>query len=225
MIRQTKEGWWIIDGDSHVGKWVEDSGLLAHDINMLPRILPLIPEGGTVVDVGAYIGDHTIAYLNHVGPTGQVFAFEPQKDAFDCLIMNCPRACCFQVALSDRIGTGNIVLDSDRNYGACRVEAVDGKDAGVVEMMALDAMVLSPSFIKVDVEGHELRVLKGAVKTIARSKPVLLVEINESALNKQGTNGPELLKFIKELGYEWSNVYPRQECSGLQYDALCFPKP
>lgn len=222
MIRQTKEGWWIVDDDSHIGKWVEQSGLLAHDINMLPRILPLIPVGGVVVDVGAYIGDHTLAYLEQVGPTGQVFAFEPQKEPFQALILNCPRACCFQVALSDHIGTGHLVPDSDRNYGACRVEAVDD---GEVEMMALDSLVLSPSFIKADCEGHELHALKGAVKTIERSHPIMLVEINESALNKQGTSGAALLAFIKSLGYSVENVYPRQEIGGDQFDVICLPKP
>lgn len=224
MIRQTKEGWWIIDGDSHVGKWVEESGLLAHDINMLPRVLPLIPVGGVVVDVGAFIGDHTLAYLEQVGPTGQVFAFEPQKEPFECLILNCPKACCFQVALSDHIGTGHLVLDSDRNYGACRVKTANDIKPGEVEMMDLDAMVLSPHFIKIDAEGHELRVLKGAVKTIERSHPIMLVEINESALNKQGTSGPELLAFIKSLKYSVENVYPRQDMAGDQFDVICKPK-
>lgn len=220
MIRQTKEGWWVIDGCSHHTVWIEQSGRIDHDQSLLPRILPLIPVGGTVVDAGASIGTHCWAYLERVGHTGHVFAFEPNRLAFEALVLNCPRACCMNVALSDHLGTGTVVMDSDRNYGACRVEAGEGD----VEMIALDSLCLPRvDMLKIDCEGAELAILKGALKTIQRCRPIILCEVNESALEKNGTSGQELMEFITELNYLVSNVYPSQPLEGLQWDALCRP--
>lgn len=61
-LRTTRMGHWIIDGDTHISKWVEETGRLGHDQDLLPRILKLIRPGDVVVDVGAFIGDHTFDY-------------------------------------------------------------------------------------------------------------------------------------------------------------------
>src|SRR5690606_5205548 len=65
-----------------------EAGRLDHDQNMLPLLRPYIPEGGAVIDIGAYIGDHTVFYAECVGDFGWVYAFEPNSDAFDCLEYN-----------------------------------------------------------------------------------------------------------------------------------------
>ena len=71
-MKITKEGIAILENDTHISKWVEESGKLDHDQNDIPLILKYINEGDTVVDCGAFIGDHTIAYLNRrsVNPEG-----------------------------------------------------------------------------------------------------------------------------------------------------------
>ena len=75
----------ILETDNCICRFVEQSGRLDHDQNMLPIVLSYIPIGGVVIDVGAFIGDHTIAYLNKVRENGMVYAFEPYINAFECL--------------------------------------------------------------------------------------------------------------------------------------------
>jgi FkbM family methyltransferase len=225
MIRKSRNGdFWLIDGGTHTDAWCEANGTLSHDTNMLPLILPYIPVGGVVADAGSYIGDHTFSYLQKVGPTGQVLAFEPNPEAFQCLKLNCPEAICFQVALSDREGIGELIPAADCNYGTARVVPTDGFTSKEfdVALMPLDALMLRRlQFCKIDTEGSELRVLKGAAETIKQHRPVLLVEVNQSALEGMGTSPAELLDFIKDLGYSTQNIYPRQEAAGLQWDCLC----
>jgi FkbM family methyltransferase len=221
MITEVIPGVWGIEGDSHHVPWIRAAGKLAHDDNAMPRILPYIPEGGVVVDAGAFIGTHCWAYLQKVGPTGQVLAFEPNPEAFEALRLNCPAALAFNVALSDKIGTGVLVHASDTNYGACSVMP----GLGTVELIALDSLVLKRlDVFKLDCEGMEYDALLGASETIARCRPVIVCEVNESALKAHDDCTPQhLIELITSFRYDVKNLYPRQECSGLQFDVLCLP--
>ncbi len=78
----------VIEFDSHISSWVEEAGRLCHDSMVHESILPLIKEGDWVVDAGAYIGDHTIAYAEKVGSRGRVIAFEINPPALECLKHN-----------------------------------------------------------------------------------------------------------------------------------------
>ena len=98
---------YIIDGDTHIGKWVEQSSRLDHDQNTLPLLVPYL--GGTVIDVGAFIGDHTEFYCQH---SGTVYAFEPNPLAFECLHRNMEEhnnVRCFRVALGAASGSASVV--------------------------------------------------------------------------------------------------------------------
>jgi len=145
-----------IEGDTHIGAWVIESQRLDHDQNMLPLLKMYIPEGGVVVDVGAYIGDHTVYYAQCVGPKGAVMALEPNAEAFDCLKYNTkhlPNVYAFNVAASDR--PGHIGLTKDSNAGA--THATEGHD---IQCDAIDSMGLSSChFMKFDCEGMEPQAL------------------------------------------------------------------
>ena len=230
MIRKSRSGdFWLIDSDTHISAWCEQHGKLGHDTNMLPLILPHIPVGGTVVDAGSYIGDHTASYLERVGPTGRVLAFEPMKEAHDCLRLNCPHAFCFRAALSDHIGTCRVIPADDNNFGTARIADEDFNcvvnSVDTVPMLTIDSLELLDrlDYCKLDTEGTELRILKGGVKTVKKFRPVMVIEIHQSALKAAGTSPEELLAFIKGLNYDVQNIYPRQEMGGPQWDALCLP--
>jgi FkbM family methyltransferase len=216
----------VIEGDSHISKWVQESGRLDHDQSALPRILALIKPGDVVVDGGAFIGDHTVAYARAVGEAGRVFAFEPNPTAFECLRFNTgllKNVTCFNYGLSDVFA--EIRLHGSENAGATYAEYDDADpDTDVARIdrfvIGLDDRV---DLIKLDIEGFEVRALKGAAETIRRCRPYLVVEVNEGALNRQGSTGAELLDLIRSYGYSVENLYPGGLLHGAQFDVIAKP--
>lgn len=208
----------VIDGDTHISKWVEDCGRLDHDEYSLGIILPNIKEGDFVVDAGAFIGDHTIAYLQKVGRFGCVYAFEPNPKAFECLAYNCPKSVNLQYGLSDK--RGEYAYSKSANAGAGHVGGVGSEKVVVVDLDSLNLKKLD--FFKLDVEGHEISALKGARQTIEAFRPTLWVECNSSALYRQGESQDELLSYLSdELKYD---LEPYPEPNRFQYDVLCRPR-
>lgn len=205
----------VIDGDSHISKWVEESGRLDHDQNALPIILEHIKEGDVVIDAGAFIGDHTIAYTKAVGINGSVIAFEPNPIAFQCLVHNCPSVYAFNYGLNSRAGSS--FLQINENVGASSL----GESGEAVKLMCLDELNLERlDFIKMDIEGYEVKALKGAVNLINKFRPKMWIEVNSLALGKQGSSAVDLLNAVVAMGYSFS-AYPEQ--GGHQYDILCLP--
>lgn len=218
----------LIKEDQLFTKWIKEMGRLDHDQNMLPLVLPHIPKGGTVIDAGAYVGDHTCAYLEAVGSDGKVLAFEPNPEAFECLEHNCPKALCLDHGLGKKCALASFQLDAGNIGGStiafkkrvCTGEIiVRVSDIDHVELPTLD-------FIKIDVEGMEEDVLRGGLKNISLHHPVMLIEINQQALAKHGSCRDRVFKLLDQLGYTYDNVYPGQKINVDDHhvDILCFPK-
>ena len=144
-------------------------------------------DSGALVDVGANTGIYSAIALQR---RRWVAAFEPvPEEAARLHRMIGTRGIVHQVALSDRCGKAILHMPYAEHAGA--VTTRSSLEANVdtdlphrdieVEVATLDSFGLSEiAFIKIDVEGHELSVLKGAVETINRSRPNLLVEVEES---------------------------------------------
>lgn len=205
----------VLEDDTHISKWVAQSRRLDHDGYSLGIILPHLEPGGWVVDGGAFIGDHTIAYLKAVGPEGKVYAFEPNPAAYSCLCHNCPDAVTMNSGLSDK--EEYVDYFSSVNAGAGHI----GHDLGPIQLLPLDSLNLRfCDFLKLDIEGCEYEALVGAKETIAKHKPILWVEVNEGALVRRMRNSAQLLRLIESYGY---TMYPHPEDRGPQYDVLCIP--
>src|SRR3990167_6167056 len=220
----------VIEGDSHISKWVEQSGRLDHDQNMLPRILPLIKPGDVVVDAGAFIGDHTIAYSRDVGSEGEVLAFEPNPKAYECLLHNMKgldNVHCHPMGLG-RSKSSQMVQEAV-NAGASYLSNAEEGGSVIVFTITLDEVIsrlqLSRvNFIKIDCEGFEVDILAGAEQTIKTDKPVMVIEINPGALKRREQSPADIFRFLTDHGYAYSNIYPGQPMEGNQYDILCLPK-
>lgn len=137
---------------------------------------------GDMVDVGAYIGLHTIA----MSKLSKVYAFECQPLSYHLLkdnVKHLENVETNMVALSDKEGQRYIDLidiKSVSNFGGfgSRGTKNDGEREIGCPSATLDSYHLNDiGLIKIDVEGHELKVLKGAEQTIKNSQPVLIVEI------------------------------------------------
>lgn len=162
----------------------------------------LLRPGDTVLDIGANIGAHTVPIAQLVGPAGRVLAFEPQRIVFQTLCANVAlnhltNVWCRHAAVGAESGHIEVPwLDPTRphNFGGL---ALGNRKGERVPVVAVDELELRTCrLLKVDVEGMELRVLRGARQTIERLRPVLYVE------NDRFDRSEELIRFIESLGYE-----------------------
>lgn len=155
----------------------------------LKHLQSLFPKGGTFVDIGANVGNHTLYAALLLG-AGRVIPVEPNILAFRLLIHNVlinrledvVELRKLGVGLSDKPAEGFAMERRERNLGGARMLAGEG-DLVVVPGDALLADE-SPDMIKIDVEGMEMAALAGLEDTIARHRPILLVEVdneNEAA--------------------------------------------
>jgi FkbM family methyltransferase len=162
----------------------------------------IVEPGHVVIEVGANIGAHTVFLARQVGPQGLVLAFEPQRVVFQTLCANIalnslPNVVCMQNAVGAAQGTIKVPLfDYTRtnNFGGLSLgRHTVGEDVAVVP---LDIYNLPRcNLIKVDVEGMEEEVLRGAASMIARFKPLLYVE------NDREEKSASLIRYIDSLGY------------------------
>jgi FkbM family methyltransferase len=150
----------------------------------------LVRPGDWIVDGGAYIGTHTLAFSRFVGPSGRVVSFEPRREVFRLLQANVEEVNrldnvrLLSCALGDHEGSLELrplASDEERaNPGGQSVtDAHDAASGYPVAISTLDALNLERlDFLKLDVEGAEASVLAGARRTIARHRPFVFVELN-----------------------------------------------
>lgn len=217
-IRTTNRGIWVLSNDTHISRWVEQQNRLDFDVPLLNRLCAYIRPGDVVVDVGAFIGDHTLAYARatHGVSTGRVLAFEPNPTAYECLKRNMAaleHVQCFRAGLSD--SGGNACLCESPNAGASYLIPGTG-----IPLVTLDSFQLTRlNFIKIDAEGYEMRILRGAQETIRRCRPVMFIEINDGALRRAGEDPNQVMIWIAAQGYRIEGARHGEP----QYDILCLP--
>jgi FkbM family methyltransferase len=141
----------------------------------------LLP-GNTVFDIGAHAGFHSVFCGLLVGTTGRVLAFEPNPISRVSLegqirLNRTLRVEVVPYALSDTVGLAN--FDATQGSQSRIIRTGESK----VEMRTLDSLVSIvlpiPDLIKIDVEGEEEKVLRGALKTISKFRPIVLCDYND----------------------------------------------
>ena len=177
--------------------------------------------GDTFVDVGAHIGYHSLKAAAVVGPSGRVIAVEPNartvRELQDNIRESGAESIIVQpVACSDTEGSIELFVAPRANTGQTSLSRQNASQAGSavesyrVRARPLDAVIRESGVsrvdvIKIDVEGAELLVLKGAQGTIARYRPLLIVEIVDEQLKAMGTSSNEVISFARSVGYEPSH--------------------
>ena len=210
----------IIKGDNGVGAWVHEVGRLDYDRNFLDFVIPHIKKDQAALDIGAYIGSHTLEYLKHAK---EVIAFEPNPTAFACLSHNCPHAIRHNVALGDKFYR-RYLTKIFPNCGASYLTDESSPDCLTVSVRPLDSFALPDKigYIKMDVEGEEGAVLRGGRQTILKHKPILCLEVNHSSMKRTKTSAEELYALLNELGYDIKPVPGTQR--DIQLDVLAIPR-
>jgi FkbM family methyltransferase len=161
----------------------------------------ILRPGMTVVDAGASIGVHTLGLAGLVGPSGQVFAFEPQRARYHLLCGNlalngCSRVSAFQAGLASTARHITVAAAEVGEHVTSGVANDTQPPCEQVPTAPLDSFgLLQCHFVKVDVDGMELDVLKGAPETLSKHNPVLYVA------NNQRANSPELIQWLLDRQY------------------------
>src|SRR5262249_8838432 len=180
-IRRCRHGTMMyLRQDTYVGRSFEEYGEYSEgEVDLFRRCLR---PGDVALDIGANFGSHTIPMAQLVGPTGIVYAFEPQRILFQILCGNValneiPNVRALPFALGPAPRATKIPPLDDRggnNFGGSALGGGQGEDIGVIALDQLGLKVIR--LIKIDVEGMELEVLRGAAATLARCRPILYVE-------------------------------------------------
>ena len=175
-----------------------------------------IRRGDVVYDVGAQIGTYAILGVQCSAPNGRAVAYEPMDGSRKFLNLH-PRLnkagnrvivrsfCC-----GSEPGTARFYHDARKIDGDCSLVFRSWSEHSDVKLVTLDSEVselgLIPSVIKIDVEGWEWEVLKGARKTLERYRPCLFLSLHPPALNELGVSDGAVLSWLEELGYKWQTI-------------------
>jgi len=176
----------------------------------------LLKRGDCAIDVGGHIGFFTMQMADAVGPEGRVYAFEPLDANADLLERSIAengygdRVRFQRAAAGAASGTATLTfpvetLNSGGAYllrdGSAPLAGNRKKDVPVVALDSLD-LRQSVRVIKMDVEGAEPQVLRGAARILKDDKPVILSELHPTQLERaSGVTAEQFLAQITALGY------------------------
>lgn len=211
LVKKCRYGITIYNNnDEWVGRSFEKYGEYSESEVQVFR--DFLKAGDAVLDVGANTGSHTIAFSRLVGPSGTVFAYEPERTNFNVLcgnvaLNNIYNVFCFQKAVGSSSGLIDVPeLDHTRttNYGSISLKSDYSKaNTYPVPLITLDECnFIKVNLIKIDIEGMEKLALMGAEKTIKNCKPVLYVENDRDDNGNASMDGSKsLIEYIKSLNY------------------------
>ncbi len=185
---------WVPSNDIHCKKWKEGDPFTQN--KCLEKFIAHCKNKNLkfnhILDIGAWVGTWSVAMNSFCG---RVVAFEPDPVHYQCLVKNVPDDVeTHQLA----VGSSNkmISLSNDDFTQAKRVIG-----SGDIPMVTVDSLDMTDiDLIKIDVEGYEMEVLKGAIKTLENTKYVM-IELNNNT-KKYGANNLEVEKFLNKAGFK-----------------------
>jgi FkbM family methyltransferase len=202
QLAATRHGYMLYNrNDLYIGRAVARYG--EYSAMEMALFEDLCRHGDAIIEVGANNGAHTIGLSRVVGPQGRVLAFEPQRLVFQTLCANVAlnsltNVDCYWAAVGSQEGV--ITVPSlnpwhEENFGG--VTLLGANVGHPVPCFTLDRFMELPrlDLVKVDVEGMEAEVLRGAAKLISKFKPILYVE------NDRVEQSEPLIRFIASFGY------------------------
>jgi FkbM family methyltransferase len=187
-----------------------------NDWEWTPFIKPLITAGSQVLDVGANVGYLSGLFARWVGDSGKIVSVEPIPATYDALSSSMQRlfpgiVTTLQCCLSDAPGVVTMSVPEyeggGENYYESRIigsDSADGLNQHQVRATTLDHIAgdldLTPAFVKIDVEGHELAVIRGGLKFISQHHPPLLIEVAGDP-DQHGGSAAQLFGELASLEY------------------------
>jgi FkbM family methyltransferase len=190
-----------------------------------------VQPGAVALDIGANVGAYTLPLAKWVQPSGTVYAFEPAPSAYDGLMrhlaMNnlAANVTAVQAAMSDISSQSGFIIGNTAGEGRLAVASDSTAPTVYVPVTTIDDFCarerITPDFIKIDVEGHETAVLRGARDTLRRSRgrAAVFVEVHPRIWPAIGTSRTEL---EDELRYQQMKLAPLiPMVDWISVDGLC----
>jgi len=214
-------GWWLAMNDTCSDAIFTESFEKA-EMSFAQRFLK---EGMTVLDIGAHHGFYTILASKKVGSSGRVIAFEPSPRERQRLLLHLKLNRCTNVkvepfALAGQNGEAMLFVVDGRDTGcnSLRPPAVSEPTRTIpISTKTLDGYLENQGlnhvdFVKLDVEGAELEVLKGARHLLSRnSRPIIMVEVSDVRTEPWGYSAAAIFDFLSEQNYYWFSFAPEGE--------------
>jgi FkbM family methyltransferase len=188
-----------------------------NEFALLDRV---VTPGMTVIDGGANEGVYSLFAATRTGPTGRVLAIEPSPRELarlrrNLLLSAITNVDVAEVALAEEEGTLDLLIAEDAHAGQNTLgdfmyAGVVGRGRVPVRTVTLDALLRQLGIervdvIKLDLEGAEVRALRGAGETLRANAPLLMLEAAEAGLAHQGATRDELLGMLRDHGYRLLN--------------------
>lgn len=185
-----------------------------------------VKKGDILFDVGANVGYYTVLGSRLTGSQGKVFAFEPLVSNISYLhrhvkINKLENVTIIPCACSDAQSIVTFFHNDNNAMGrieSSEIEGVNESKMTLVSTVSLDAVAdklnTIPNIIKIDVEGAELSVLRGAERIISTSKPLIFLSVHSDMLRTT------CLKYLSDFGYTFA---PLQEDHENAMEFLCSP--
>ena len=187
----------------------------------------VLRPGDIAVDAGANFGWYTTLFARAVGTNGKVFSVEPVSETFERLKRNVELNEMSEVVAIHNCAVGadsGSVKMSNTEESAFAFATHSSSSADVVPLERLDDIVRehysSVALVKIDVEGFEEEVLRGATMLVgAEHPPVLQIEINDEALQRAGSSRNSIMQLLAQLGYSAFHVSRHLELEPAVDDA------
>jgi FkbM family methyltransferase len=201
---------WLPDGEKHFPEWMDRNGEMVdgkgtYQIKKWRACIPHIKQWRVAVDVGAHVGLWSMQMTKRFE---NVFAFEPVNAFRECFYKNAwmRGVKLFPYALG--AAPGRVAMKTPPLEGGLDTGGTHVCGDGDIEMRTLDSFNLQHvDFVKIDCEGYELQVVEGAVETLKRWKPCVIVEqkAHKLAVNF-GIKGTPAADFVMGLGASLRHV-------------------
>ncbi len=193
----------------------------------------LVRRGDVIIEIGANVGVYTSLFSRLVGSRGRVHAFEPVGANFERLasrlhLLKADNVVLNRQGVGSRQGEQEIVIPGDdaqqasfavHQHGSWSIATRTRRELVpviTIDSYMRDAQVDRVDFVKIDVEGSELDVLRGAQECLARSLPLMHMEINPDWLGDFGTSASDLVSFLTSIGYRFFYTVERGSFRGYK---------
>lgn len=187
-----------------IGKSLVHFGL--YDLALTETIWRLTETGDSVADIGANLGYFSLVFAHRVGAYGRVHCFEPHpllQKKWQNHLRKWSQCKLYPIALSSSPGEMDLSIPKDfsNNEGIASLERIAGAEVIRVQVNTLDQALNGQTvdIIKIDVEGHEMEVFKGASQTLRSVKYILFEDFKNE-------NSPAV-QYFRESGFKVFRIY------------------